>query len=630
MGYELNGNVITLRIFSVIIDLIGVLCLTKLGWISFVVLIAMDVVLRQLYQPISEITLVSLGISLAFSVFFWSFMDLTVQALSDTTGKFLAAGVSAFWVFLIGTQIPAFMRFGEYATPFMINWVIRDPKYILDYAWPLLNVGSFLSFIIIWFTFYWLWKPKLKSKCSPHRFHYVKLVLSLLMSLVSLNQLRRETLGQIRLADGALAFSIDAVLRQGKSDGYRFSRREEPIAKEGIQQLPHVFLFIGESWSKGIVPIYGWNKSNTMPFLKALAESEKMQKFLSAYTNSGATDVSIPSLFSGVGPEESTDKLHRVPLIWDWAKAAGYRTIFISPQRLAFNGIHQFFLSPGPDQFVPGDAIDFKMVNDSGIDDLKTVEFLAGKLDQIDINDKPLFIVFFHNALHFPFLTESPGLEVPNFSSRYEKALFITDVVIKRIVDMLKTHKMWDDTLFWLTADHGEVENTSNKVPRIASFYQEILGIPFLLRWPTNRKFYPLKEKCITAAKKNEEINVQNLDVLPTLIDLWDLGDVNKPLVELLRGQSLCKVIDPYRPIIHLNTNNIRKWSPEGFAVTKGKNRYSFTNIEGAKFFDLTVNPNTTEEKENTSADDQRIAPFLKIIQSDKLMRDIWNRYKQK
>lgn len=604
--------------------------MTKLGWISFIILFSLDIVLRRLYHPISEVTPISTGIALAFSVFFWSFVDLTLRMLSGKLQKFLLVVISAFWVILLGTQITAFMRFGEYASPFMLNWVLRDPKYILDYAWPLLSLSSVAVFLFVWLLFYRLWKPSEKPKRVQERFLFAKLVIAFFISVVSLNQIRRETLGQLKLADGALAFSIDTIFRQENSKGYHFSRRQPLNLKGGVKRLPHVFLFIGESWSKNMIPTYGWNQSDTMPFLKNFVQTEDVQNFYSAYTNSGATDVSIPSLFSGVGPEESSDKLHRVPLIWDWARAAGYRTIFISPQRLAFNGIHQFFLSPGPDQFIPGDAIDFKMVNDSGIDDLKAVDFLDSKLDEINVTEKPLFIIFFHNALHFPFLTESPGLEIPNFSSRYEKALFITDSVINRIVNVLKKKNIWDQTLFWLTADHGEVENTSTNVPRIASFYQEILGIPFMVRWPTNKEFLSLKVDCLERGSLNNQRNVQNLDVLPTLIDLWGIAEMNSVQANILRGQSLCKEIPIERPIIHLNTNKMRKWSPEGFAVTKGKNRYSFTNIEGAKFFDLSITSKTIEEIENQKLMNPNVEPFLKIIDSEELLHDLWKRYQQK
>jgi glucan phosphoethanolaminetransferase (alkaline phosphatase superfamily) len=608
----------------------GALDLTGLGWISFLILLILDLVLRRFYTSISEVTPTALGIALCFSIFLWSFIDLIIRCCPAKLQRILINIVSLFWVILLGSQATAFMRFGEYSTPFMVNWVMQDPRYVLDYLWPFLNIYFFSAFIVVWWTFNRLWsygRLNLSRSKLRRQVPWLKITISLFLSLVAINQLRRETLGQLKLADGALAFSVDSAVRGSEIGGYHFSRRTQLKSSISNKLLPHIFLFIGESWSKSMVPSYGWTQSNTMPFLTNLVKAESIITYNSAHTNSGATDVSIPSLFSGVGPEESADKLHRVPLIWDWARAAGYRTLFISPQRLAFNGVHQFFLSPGPDYFIPGDAIDYQMVNDSGIDDLLAVNFLNRKLTSIDLKNEPLLIIFFHNALHFPFLTQSPGVSVPDFKTRYEKALFITDRVLKDIVELLKKHEMWDKTLFWMTADHGEVEFSKHKVPRISSFYQEIIGIPFFIRWPTSPALRTVIEKCKTKSTLISELNVQNIDIVPTLIDLWGLGEINKAKSLFLRGKSLCEDIDPQRVLIHLNTNKMRRWSPEGFAVTMGSRRFAFTNIEGNKFFDLSDVHSAGQEREIPIGNNPIIEPFIKVINSENLLKEIWSRY---
>lgn len=625
--------------------------MTKKAWISFFILLGLDSALRFFFHPITQITPVSAAIALAFSLFFWSFVDYTLRLLPSSIKNLFSASVALFWVILLATQIPSYMRFGEYASPFMLNWVIQDPQYVLDYSWSLATVPNALAFLFAWSLFYFIWSPR-KHHQKTFALKLVSLwFVSLLLSVVMLNQIRRETLGQLKLADGALAFSLDTIARKSGSQGYHFSKRMSLNSVQPVRKLPNVFIFIGESWSKPMVPNYGWSKSETMPFLRKFTKEESVVVFNSAFTNSGATDVSLPSLLSGVGPEESSDKLHQMPLMWDWARNMGYETIFISPQRLAFNGIHNFFLSPGPDLFIPGDAIDFKMVNDSGIDDLKAVDFLDKKLDSRQTPNKPLFIIFFHNALHFPFLTESPGLEIPAFATRYEKALFITDKAIERIVTSLQKRNLWNDTLFWLTADHGEVETSTSRMPRIASFYEEILGIPFMIRWPKtfstplntiqtpNKLDKNLKidsksatesisANCFNGFIKNQNVNVQNLDILPTLVEVWNAQISNTNVYQELHGSSLCKAIDNNRTIVHLNTNQIRHWNPEGFAITIGAKRFSFTNIEGGRLFDLTFDKVSAER--TPAQESIQTERFIKIIDSKPLLKELWDRYPKK
>jgi hypothetical protein len=79
-----------------------------------------------------------------------------------------------------------------------------------------------------------------------------------------------------------------------------------------------------------------------------------------------------------------------------------------------------------------------------------------------------------------------------------------------------------------------------------------------------------------------------------------------------------------------LNTNKVRQWSPEGFAITKGTHRYSFTNIEGAKFFDLTPAKHGTTEVLNSETDQAAIEPFLKVVESENLLKELWNRYQHR
>ena len=55
--------------------------------------------------------------------------------------------------------------------------------------------------------------------------------------------------------------------------------------------------------------------------------------FHHAFSNSSATDVSMPSILTGVAPFESGHKLHEMPFLWDWGHAAGMRTWALSSFR---------------------------------------------------------------------------------------------------------------------------------------------------------------------------------------------------------------------------------------------------------------------------------------------------------
>ena len=52
--------------------------------------------------------------------------------------------------------------------------------------------------------------------------------------------------------------------------------------------------------------------------------------------NDSTTAISISNIWSGVPPTETRELLHSVPLLWDYAHAAGYDTAYWTSQNLMF------------------------------------------------------------------------------------------------------------------------------------------------------------------------------------------------------------------------------------------------------------------------------------------------------
>ena len=222
------------------------------------------------------------------------------------------------------------------------------------------------------------------------------------------------------------------------------------------QDKPNIVLVINESWGKNKgMPFYG-HSVNAMPFLTQWFEEESSHTFIfeRAFTTASATDVSVPSIIAGLQPYEKASRYHRLPLVWDFANASGYKSIFVSSQRLQDV---DYYKHSQIDHLVSAHEIDSPIINDKGIDDLVSVEVLNDLIKKEHHN--PLFIVWGSNATHGPFQQRSDKLDVnPQFSSKYNNSLFILDSAIAKLVSTLKESGTYDNTLFIFTSDHGDTD----------------------------------------------------------------------------------------------------------------------------------------------------------------------------
>lgn len=105
----------------------------------------------------------------------------------------------------------------------------------------------------------------------------------------------------------------------------------------------NVVLFIFESFSKEPLSFYGYDNEFT-PFMHQWITGEQDQFVLmqNSISVSGATDVSMPTIFTGVGPEKSYGVFTHAPFIWDYAKRNGYTTFYASSQSQIWKNLMGF------------------------------------------------------------------------------------------------------------------------------------------------------------------------------------------------------------------------------------------------------------------------------------------------
>jgi phosphoglycerol transferase MdoB-like AlkP superfamily enzyme len=341
--------------------------------------------------------------------------------------------------------------------------------------------------------------------------------------------------------------------------------------------LPEVHLW--EGFSETLAPrIYG-----------RVHSSDAYDVFPHAYANAGATNASVPSLLTGLPPEASTYDFHRHPTLWNYAKSLGYRTLLYTPQDWRWEHFDEFFIDRGIDVAVHRRHFQAPLVNDLGVDDGLVVDSLLRQLETLP-QDQPFFGVIQFNVTHPPFYGGHESELLPILTrERYRPAVDLLDAYQERLLEGLERLGLYDSTLVIYTADHGENIRSRN-ISRLTSFYDESLRVPFWIKPPTDLDWAPTHSTKLANMKTWTGHVVQNLDIMPTLLDFWDLP-VSGPWGPYA-GQSLfAPGADHVRVVGAQNTGEIRAWSPEGCFALKEPYKVLLLSHAAPQLFDMAHDP---------------------------------------
>lgn len=146
---------------------------------------------------------------------------------------------------------------------------------------------------------------------------------------------------------------------------------------------------------------------------------------------------------------------------------------------------------------------------------------------------QPIFIhahlMATHGDLFFPknqvfSKGKSIGKDNPWDPDSYDDIILEFDGHIARVVDWLKRHDLYDNTILIIGSDHGQQFYSTKRIPLIIHFpNDEYAG--------------------------RIQVNTQNIDIAPTILDYLGL-DIPK----YMQGQSLLRLVNVQRPILAYNS----------------------------------------------------------------------------
>ncbi len=592
-----------------------------------------------------------------FACWALSFVFVATVSLLRRTGPWparIAAGAFAvFHTGMLTSNFFMFRFFGEYVFPGSIAFLF-DKAYLADYVRTFGGVGPVAALLAIWAAFFLCVRPWGKPSGHP-------LLILPLLAVVAVTGVMA-----LNSNDKKSEFRMPPDVVGVESLAKHFLRVRDQIwplrpadrlpvrARTGGPRPSVVLLMIHESMgTRSLAFIEGARMHGGplggMPRLANRMRRDSADFFVMqrAYTNAVATQVSMASIFSGVSPEESQRKLHCMPMLWDLAKAAGYKTAYFTSQRLRWATLSDFLLKEPLDTLVSRENTDFPPANDMGIDDFHIVHSIETWLASHP--DEPLFIVWNTNAMHVPHQETSEFVDLSQVTGgRYEKALYLLDTALAQVFGALEKSGRMEDALILSTADHGEEPEPTHALARINSYYDEFTRIPLWVRLPRSmRGSAPAR-----ALRDRLHTPVANIDLVASLAAYWNLvPDRNAPVSKKSASRSrnkfpeMCSVANgrfPWlgeslfdrnpptdRVLVALSTNDIRHWDGDGFGLVHGPWRMVLWPDSGRALYNIDTDPQQAHNVLAT-APDSVMAPFEQRIKGSRWLNKIYTHHRKR
>ncbi|MFV0416751.1 MAG: LTA synthase family protein [Chthoniobacterales bacterium] len=591
-----------------------------LGYAIFFLFILWDSTLAFLRPGELPFSILAYTCSLVISFLFWTALRLFLVILPSWGQNIFSGIVALISALILSVNTKAYWPFGQYLSESMIQFLKRDSAYNLSYIKGYLFNWSGVWLIALIIIFYFIWHPRIHPKVSLKK--VILLLTAAILFLLSLLINLGGNLSKYRLGiDTSLLVALTGNSTNPKNITLTIGNRfpvTPSLQKEKF--TPNIILFFNESLGRRIdgLKFYGGN-SNAMPFLSGLIKEHSKDFFIfqNALSNSTASDVSIPSLLTGIGPERSAKDLLQAPLLWEWLKAVNpdYKTLFISSTTFYWANLNQILGFSEIEDVYTAKELPGEYINDLGIDEAIATKKFTQIIQNIPDN-KQFIAVYYSNAIHYPFQTESLFFsgEAPG-NTRISKALRIIDTAFKEMWTTLENSKRLDETIIIFTADHGEMAVSENRGHRLYSYYEEYWGVPFIIIIPEAlQKKIPIEK--IESLLSNRKKLISNLDIIPSLVDLFSLEETNQLNVKTLSGNSLFKELPEDRFIIGLSTNDLRGWGQEGFGIARGSERLIYNNVSGMFYYDLAKDPKQKNNLLDKMPSDLQ-EEYLKVIQAN-------------
>ncbi len=262
-----------------------------------------------------------------------------------------------------------------------------------------------------------------------------------------------------------------------------------------------------------------------------------------------STAITLAVLWSGLQPTESRERLHTQPLLFDYAKAAGYHTAYLTSQNLLFGNTRLWVKNLGVERFCSATELDAESDLDIGAPEHALAQRVIHEFDTLP---EPFFAVVQLSNVHYPYLVDSDGPQPfqpasrskapednPKFFNQYQNAVHQQDWHVKAFLEHLQSLPAGPRTVIVYTSDHGEAFREHGNMGHTFSVLEEEIHVPGWIDAPPGT--LTNEERSNLESKRNAPLT--HLDLTHTMLDLLGVRDAKEiqGYLSLTNGRSLLR-----------------------------------------------------------------------------------------
>lgn len=368
------------------------------------------------------------------------------------------------------------------------------------------------------------------------------------------------------------------------------------IGPSSLAQSPSIILITIDTTRADRMGFLG-SKRGLTPNLDALSRESVV--FTRAYSQVPLTTPSHAVLLTGTYPQFNhiedlgTALSKDLPYLPDLLRSRGYRTA-------AFVGA--YILDPAGT--APGFERGFDVYDahfherQRGEDRYHSVERRAAEVLSHAMTwlsrqpPGPFFIWLHFYDPHDPYDPPEP-FKTRYKAQPYDGEIAYTDWVIGGLVDVLRKHGLYKDTLIAVAADHGEAFGEHGEERHGMFLYDETIHVPLLLKLPDHR-----------LGGMRIEDRAGLVDVAPTLLDAAGV-----PAASAMQGHSLFPLFDPSRNVdlkskaggsVYSESNYARAFGWSGLIAWRSA-KYLYVKAPKRELYDESSDPGAKQNLADTS-----------------------------
>ncbi len=312
------------------------------------------------------------------------------------------------------------------------------------------------------------------------------------------------------------------------------------VLRRARETRPNVIVYVVDCLRADHVGAYGYERATT-PEIDRLAEDAVLLEDLNACAS--WTKPSTACLFTSMLPtfhqaRTVDDALPRArTTLAEVFRREGYTTAAWVANPVIDPRV--FFFNQGFDRWVDLRSFEERSRRSHLHDmDPDAADITKAVLPWLEAHRRDLFFLYLHSLdLHYPYKARPPfdarlvsegttGLDRDR--ELYDAELAYNDGEIGKLVARLKELDLYDDTLLFVTADHGEEFGEHGASRHGKTLYQQVLHIPGVLKLPGSR-----------LRGRRSKALASNIDVAPTLLELAGLEAPAE-----FQGRSLREVLE--------------------------------------------------------------------------------------